>query len=175
MTELASSPAHWIYLLESQPGWVSKTALSVVHGFFDPKLLLSGLVVEEWTRDRVGVVLKPQAKKLLKKQEATLSDITSAAELCIKLYWNRFLSPESQSFRILSMNWEGNSTAGGPVHIRYGHSEIERDQILFELSRSGSKPLQTSVILLSDQLQRIGSFEFELEFRGHLALPSSES
>ncbi|MEO0337388.1 MAG: hypothetical protein AAF202_13415, partial [Pseudomonadota bacterium] len=143
LTEIAISPSRWIYMLESRPGWLSKTALGVVSGVYDPKLILKGVRVHEWTTDRVGLILgSSRAKKWLSNTH-NVSDLTAAAELCLRLYWNRFLPSEETGFSVQSMQWDGSSRNDGQLHFRYGHRQVERDQLLFELSHIGEKELET--------------------------------
>jgi hypothetical protein len=176
LTEIASSPSRWIYLLESKPGWVSKTALGVVSGIYDPKLLLKGIKVHEWTADRVGLELGSSRFQRLLSRSHHISDITAVAELCLRLYWSRYLPSESMGFTVQSMQWDGsNSSNDGQLHIRYGHSQIERDQLLFELSHQGEKVIETSVLVLNANEVRVGSFHFTLKFSGLLGLPGSSA
>ncbi|NQZ00130.1 MAG: hypothetical protein HRT45_05615 [Bdellovibrionales bacterium] len=173
LTELASSPSRWIYLLESKPGWLSKTALSVVSGVYDPKLLLKGVRVHEWTHDRVGLTLGSNKVQRWASNQHNISDMTAAAELCLQLYWNRYMSSDSLSFQVESMQWDGSSKNDGQLHFRYGHPQIERDQLLFELAHRGSIDLETSVLVLNSNEVRVGTFHFTLKFTGLLGLPGN--
>lgn len=171
-TELVSHPSRWIYFLESQPGWVKKTALSVVSQVFDPKLLLRGIWVHEWSRERVGLTLAPSTKMAYFYRKVSLSDLFSAAELSVRLYWNRYLSPESQKLEVLGVEWEPLQAIPKRAKVQYGHVDIERDQLVFELTSSGEKQLETSVLVVDEDGLQVGAFRMTLRFEGYKALPS---
>ncbi len=168
-------PRLWPSLLVAAPESLSRRLLSLASGIYDPHLFAKRLQVERWTDQEVGLILKGSAwAGSLGAPVTPISSVTALTELSLRLQWDwqaRVRSP-LEPMQIEKMDWEFLRPLDGTLKSRYRVEPAYRDQILFDLQRSGHAVCEGVVHFLDESEQMVAHVSFKAQFVGRAALPA---
>lgn len=169
-------PRLWPSLISSLPKPLSHRLLSLASGVYDLQFWTKRLRVEKWTENEIGLTLlgEPWAE-ILGEQANSLSSSSALLELCLRLVWESEAVARGplKPLQFERVDWEFLRPLQGTMTATYKVEPNYRDQVLFDLQKSGRCHLEGVVQFFNSRKGLVAQAHFRAQFASPRVLAGS--